>query len=323
MLNDLSFVWPWMALLWPLPWLVRRFWPARPTSFALAIPDAPSAATAGTTPGATPAPFWAWLGWTALVLAALRPQLAGEPIALPSEGRDIMLAVDISGSMNEEDVVWNGRVLSRLEVVQAAAGEFLRGRRGDRIGLVLFGETAHLYTPLSLDTATAADMLSEVEVGLAGQKTAIGDALAIAIEHLLDASVAEERVIVLLTDGENNAGDISPEKAASLAGEAGIRIHTIGLDGEQRNRRGLFDALTRRGVDAAQLQRIAELAAGRSFVARGGRSLQEVYTELDRIEARPVAEEVRLPPQGMYWIPLLVGFLFGFPALFAARWRSA
>ncbi len=313
MLSSISFAWPWMALIWPLPWLIRRLWPARATPFALVIPHAPESLAAGTTPGASPVPIWAWLAWTALVLAALRPQMAGEPVSLPAEGRDIMLAVDISGSMNEEDVVWNGQVRSRLEVVQAAAGEFLRGRRGDRIGLVLFGETAHLYTPLSLDTATAADMLDEVEVGLAGQKTAIGDALAIAIEHLLDASQADERVIVLLTDGENNAGDISPEKAASLAGEAGIRIHTIGLDGEQSGRRGLFDALTRRGVDAGQLQRIAELGHGQSFVARGGQSLQEVYAQLDRIEAKPVAEEIRLPPQNWYWVPLLAAFLLGLP----------
>lgn len=313
MLSDISFVWPWMALAWPLPWLVRRFAPARATAFALAVPSAPTDLAPANAPGAAAVPVWAWLAWTALVIAALRPEIAGEPVVLPAEGRDIMLAVDISGSMNEEDVVWNGQVRSRLAVVQAAAGDFLRGRRGDRIGLVLFGESAHLYTPLSLDTITAADMLHEVEVGLAGQKTAIGDALAIAIEHLLDASEADERVIVLLTDGENNAGDISPEKAASLAGEAGIRIHTIGLDGEGAGRRGLFDALTRRGVDARQLQRIAELADGRSFVARGGRSLQEVYTELDRIEARPVAEEVRLPPRSGYWLPLLAALLLSLP----------
>lgn len=313
--QELHFVWPWLAVLWPMPWVLRRTLPAAATNFALSIPGAPETLTGADKPRVDRISFWAILAWTALILAAMRPEASGEPILLPAEGRDIMLAVDISGSMSEDDVFWEGRVQSRLQAVQGAAGEFLSGRAGDRIGLVLFGESAHLYTPLSRDTATAAEMLSEVEVGLAGQKTAIGDALAIAVQHLLDASDADERVIILLTDGENNAGDISPEKAASLAKEAGMRIHTIALDGEQRARRSLFDSLTRRGVDIQQLERIAELGNGRSFVARGGRSLQEVYRLLDEIEARPVSEEIRLPPKAYYWLPLLAALLLSLPAL--------
>lgn len=313
-LNGLHWAWPWMALMLPLPWLLRWLAPARPTPFALAATDLPEGMP-DAAPGHVRPPLWAALSWIFLVVAAMNPQSAGEAVSIPAEGRDLMLAVDISGSMNEEDVVWDGRVRSRLMAVQSAAGEFLRGRDGDRIGLVLFGETAHLYTPLSLDTATAADMLREVEVGLAGQKTAIGSALAVAIEHLLDASDAEERVIVLLTDGENNAGEITPDHAADLAAQANIRIHTIGLDGERRSRRGLFDSLTRRGVDTDQLRRIAQRGGGQAFIARGGESLAEVYAQLDRIEPRAIAEELRLPPNYLYWLALLASAICALPFL--------
>lgn len=313
--SEIHFAWPWLAAAWPLPWLIRRLTPALATTFALQVPGAPVDSTPTATPRSGRIPIWAILAWSVLVLAAMRPEATGDPIMLPAEGRDIMLAVDISGSMSEEDVFWDGRVQSRLNAVQGAAGEFLQGRVGDRIGLVLFGESAHLYTPLSRDTATAAEMLREVEVGLAGQKTAIGDALAIAVQHLLDASEADDRVIVLLTDGENNAGDISPEKAASLAREAGMRIHTIALDGEQRSRRSIFDTLTRRGADIQQLELIAKLGNGRNFIARGGRSLQEVYDALDEIEARPIGEEVRLPPRAYYWLLLILALALSLPAL--------
>lgn len=309
MLSGLEWAWPWVGLIWPLPLLLRWLSRHRLSPHALSIPGGPAVEPFDSRP--TP-PGMPWLGlvaWTLLLLAAMRPEEAGEPMQLPAEGRDLMLAVDISGSMSEQDVRWEGRRVDRLQVVQAAAGEFLRGRQGDRVGLVLFGESAHLYTPLSLDTATAADMLREVEVGLAGQKTAIGDALAVALEHLLDASQNPEKVIVLLTDGENNAGDVPPEKAASLAAQAGVRIHTIGLASEVRAG-GMLGAFMRGGIDNAQLQKLAQLGQGRSFIAEGGQALRAVYAELDRIEARAVAEEIRLPPQPLYWWPLLGAALF-------------
>lgn len=319
---ELSFAWPWMALLLPLPWLLRRRRPAHARAQALHMPGAPLERIVATTPGIELPPWWLLLAWVLLVVAVMRPYSAGEPVIIPADGRDLMLVVDISGSMTEEDVTWNGRITNRLRAVQGAAGAFLEGRVGDRIGLVLFGETAHLYTPLSRDTVSAADMLREVEVGLAGQKTAIGDALAVAVEHLLDASSADERVIVLLTDGENNAGRITPERAASLAAQSGMRLHTIGLDGEAIGRRGLFDSLNRRGVDGAQLQALADLGGGRSFIARGGDALAEVYAELDRIEPKAVADEVRLPDAHWYWVPLLGSLLLLLPGVWQRTARE-
>ncbi len=313
-LASLHFAWPALALLAPLPWLLRRLLPPQSTPYALPLPGVPLEAAQGRPSAGGRLPWPLVLVWLALLLAAMRPQLPGEAIALPAEGRDLLLAVDISGSMNEQDVLWQGQVRSRLQVVQAAAGAFLERRRGDRIALVLFGESAYLYTPLSLDTATAAEMLREVEVGLAGQKTAIGDALAIGLEHLLDNSAARERVIILLTDGENNAGAIAPLKAAELAADAQIRIHTIGLAGEARGR-GLLGRLGGSGVDRELLDRLAQRSGGQSFVARGGDSLRRVYEELDRIEPEPVAEETRLPPRALYWLPLLCALLAALPLL--------
>lgn len=312
--QELSWVWPWLALLWPTPWLLRRLLnsaaPSEQPVSALRLPGLPSDLGAARTTDSQPTPWLLWLCWSLVVVALMRPVLPADPIRLPAEGRDLMLAVDLSGSMNEQDVIWDGAVRTRLQAVQAAAGEFLRSRRGDRIGLVLFGETAHLYTPLSLDTPTAADMLREAEVGLAGEKTAIGDALAVATEHLLDASQADERVIVLLTDGENNAGQLTPEQAAQLAADAGIRIHTIGLSGDQPRGRGLFGRLLGSGLDREQLQRLATIGGGISLVAQGGDSLAEVYAQLNRIEPQAIAEEYRLPPREFFWWPLVAALLF-------------
>ena len=311
--SDLSWAWPWLGLIWPLPWLLGKL--RNPASVvqrpvpALRLPGLPASLGAAHHRDHNQRPWLLWLSWSMLLLAVMRPVLPADPVRLPAQGRDLMLAVDLSGSMNEQDVIWDGAVRTRLQAVQAAAGEFLRSRSGDRIGLVLFGETAHLYTPLSLDTETAADMLREAEVGLAGEKTAIGDALAVATEHLLDASQADERVIVLLTDGENNAGRLTPEQAAQLAADAGIRIHTIGLSGDQPRGRGLFGRLLGSGLDREQLETLANIGGGISLIAQGGASLAEVYEQLNRIEPQAVAEEFRLPPREFFWWPLLGALL--------------
>lgn len=305
---ELSWSWPWLGLIAPLPWLLAKLRPrtsAQPTAPALRLPGLPATLGHAETIDQHQRPWLLWLCWGLLLLALMRPVLPADPVRLPAEGRDLMLAVDLSGSMNEQDVVWDGAIRTRLQAVQAAAGDFLRSRSGDRIGLVLFGETAHLYTPLSLDTETAADMLREAEVGLAGEKTAIGDALAVATEHLLDASKADERVIVLLTDGENNAGQLTPEQAAQLAADAGIRIHTIGLSGDQPRGRGLFGRLLGSGLDREQLQKLANIGGGISLIAQGGDSLAEVYDQLNRIEPQAIAEEFRLPAREFFWWPLL------------------
>jgi Ca-activated chloride channel family protein len=233
--------------------------------------------------------------WLLLVLAAARPQWIGEPLPLPLAGRDLMLAVDISGSMVEEDMVIGARVTDRLTAVKAVAGDFIERREGDRIGLILFGQQAYLQTPLTFDRETARTLLFEAAIGLAGRETAIGDAIGLAVKRLRDQP-AEQRVLIPLTDGANTAGAIAPDKAAELAAEAGVRIYTIGIGSDRRGPFGM--SLGRNPLDERTLKAIAEQTGGRYFRARDLRELQSIYALLDELEPveseqegfRPVAE---------------------------------
>jgi Ca-activated chloride channel family protein len=277
---------PWALLLLPLPLVLRRWLPpARSGAVgALRVPffAALMEQRRTRTRAARRWPAWAGIAaWGLLVLAAARPQWVGEPVALPLAGRDLMLAVDISGSMREQDMVIGGRVVDRLTAVKAVAGDFIERREGDRIGLILFGQQAYLQTPLTFDRDTARTLLFEAAVGLAGRETAIGDAIGIAVKRLRDADT-DERVLILLTDGANTAGTIGPQKAAELAAQAGVRIHTIGVGGDPRSAFGL--TLGRNPLDESTLQAIARTTGGRYFRARDVDDLQAIYAMLDELE---------------------------------------
>lgn len=279
----LSLHWPWLLLLLPLPWLVSRLLPAAPRGGAIQLPASITWRDSGVS-DAVRRPWLAWLCWGLLLLAAARPVWLGELVSLPASGRDIVVAVDLSGSMDERDISFRGRTVQRLAVVQAVAGDFIERREGDRLGLVLFGQNAYLQSPLSLDRATTRQLLEEAEVGLAGQKTAIGDALGLSIKHLLDAGRNQDRVVVLLTDGENNAGHLNPDKAAELAQQSQVRVHTIGFSGEQTVRMGPFIQRRQSPIDAKTLQRVADMTGGRFFAAQSVAELEQIYALLDEIE---------------------------------------
>ncbi|AHF04129.1 von Willebrand factor A [Marichromatium purpuratum 984] len=292
----ISLAWPWALLALPLPLLARRLPPARRApGAALRLPPTllPEGLAGTASGGARPWRWLALLAWVLLVLASARPQWVGDPLGVPRSGRDLMLAVDISGSMEEPDYLLAGRRVSRLAVVQQLAGDFVRRREGDRLGLILFGSRAYLQTPLTFDRATVATLLAESVVGLAGRETAIGDAIALAVKRLREAP-AGERVLILLTDGENTAGHIAPLEAAALAAEAGVRVHVIGIGGGADGRLGgLGLRLLRqgRGFDPETLEAIAARTGGRFFSAGASEALEAVYDEIDRIE--PEAREAR------------------------------
>ncbi|MBK1648183.1 vWA domain-containing protein [Rhabdochromatium marinum] len=292
-------LWAFVAL--PLPLLVYLFLPRAPAleGAALRVPFYATLMQGRASQGTSaPASLRLWLAlliWLLLVIAAARPQWIGAPIPLPLAGRDLMLAVDISGSMVEEDMVIGARVTDRLTAVKAVAGDFIERRAGDRIGLILFGQQAYLQTPLTFDRETARTLLFEAAIGLAGKDTAIGDAIGLAVKRLRDQP-AEQRVLILLTDGANTAGAITPEKAAELAAEAGVRIYTIGVGADPRGPFGM--SLGRNPLDERTLKQIAEQTGGRYFRARDLRELQSIYALLDELEPvesqqegfRPVAE---------------------------------
>lgn len=310
----ISLAWPWVLVALPLPLLARRWLaPAPPrTGRALRLPfyhELPGAAAHGG--GAS---RWrrrvAWLVWILLVLAAARPQWLGEPIALPLAGRDLMLAVDVSGSMAQEDYQLDGRAVDRLSVVKAVAGRFIERRAGDRLGLVLFGSRAYVQTPLTYDRDTVRAMLDEAVIGLAGRETAIGDAIALAVKRLREQPEGK-RVLILLTDGANTAGNIAPLVAARVAAQVGVRIYTIGIGGGPVGVRTPFGTLLQQGsdLDPASLQAIAKATGGRYFQATDAAQLESVYDELDRLEPTVRDSRSYRPMQALFMWPAAAALL--------------
>ncbi|MEO6264578.1 MAG: VWA domain-containing protein [Luteimonas sp.] len=286
-----GFAWPWLLLALPLPWLLRWLLPpVRSAAAALRVPyghrlDAIASKTGharGRGVGAL-----AWLAWALLCVAAARPQQLGEPIQPPQAGRDLMLAVDLSGSMGDEDMALGGGVVDRLTAAKAVLADFLDRRAGDRVGLLVFGDKAYALTPLTLDLDSVREQLDDSVVGLAGRATAIGDAIGLAVKRLR-SQPAEQRVLILLTDGVNTAGILDPIKAAELARDEGVRIHAIAFGGEGAGLSVFGIPLHLPGggedTDEATLQRIAKLTGGKAFRARDTEQLAGIYAEIDRLE---------------------------------------
>lgn len=279
---------PWALAALPLPLIVRRLLPAaRERGGALRVPFFRALAEASAQDGGSSrrgifVVALKTLAWALLVVAAAQPQWVGPPQAVPTQGRDLMLALDLSESMRTPDFVVGGRAVDRFRVVRAVARDFTLNRTGDRVGLVLFGTRAFLQAPLTPDLATVAKLLDDSEVGLAGQATAIGDALGLAVKHLHERPDGE-RVLVLLSDGESNAGVLDPKRAAELARDAGVRVYTIGVGTGNGNRRAQRRPVNG-AADEATLREIAATTGGRYFRADDTESLVGVYREIDALE---------------------------------------
>ena len=306
--------WPWLIALLPLPWVLRYVLPeARQRDMqALKVPW--FGVVAGERRSWLRRPALAALAalvWLLLIAAAVRPQWVGEIDTLPVTGRDLLLAVDISGSMDTQDMVLENRVVNRLVAVKQVAGEFIQRRRGDRVGLILFGSRAYLQTPLTFDTETTATLLGEAEIGLAGRETAIGDAIGLAVKRLREDS-ASDRVLILLTDGANTSGEVQPLQAAEFAAREGLTIYTVGVGADEMMVRDFFGSRVvnpSADLDEETLQTIAERTGGRYFRARDAAGLAEIYRLLDELE--PVesdVESIRPVDELFYW-PLGLAYL--------------
>jgi Ca-activated chloride channel family protein len=218
--------------------------------------------------------------WIGLVTALAGPRVADSVAALPASGRDIMLALDLSGSMTKQDFELDGAPVSRLDLVKHVGTELIRRRDGDRIGLVVFGETALVASPLSFDIRAVARSLNEMEIGLVGRSTAIGEGLGLALKRLAD-STSPSRVVVLLSDGANNAGSADPAAVASLANRLGVRIYTIGLGVDDTTTNpNTYDA-----VDFDALRRVAQIGGGSAFRARTGADLDAAARAIEELAA--------------------------------------
>ncbi len=305
------FVWPWLLTLLPLPLLIRWLLPAHhPTEqAALKVPFLADFSV-GQTMTSSQAKQWplllAAIAWLLLVLACTRPQYLGEPIEQAVSGRDLMLAVDLSGSMEEQDFMINNKPVDRLTASKWVAGDFINRRVGDRIGLILFGTQAYLQTPLTFDRKTVLTLLNESVIGLAGENTAIGDAIGLAVKRLKNQA-ANSCVLILMTDGANTAGEIAPLKAAELAAASHLKIYTIGIGADEMIVRSLFGnrkVNPSRDLDENTLVKIAESTGGRYFRARNADELNNIYMLLDKLEPVEKDKQYFRPRSELYIWPL-------------------
>lgn len=325
--------WPWVLALLPVPFLVRALAPAVPLrrAGALRVPfydgvagiDGGARAT-GRRRRAVLATMT--LAWTALVVAAARPQWVGEPMPLPAEGRDLMLVTDLSGSMARDDFTLGGLPTDRLTVVKQVADDFIGRREGDRVGLVLFGTRPYLQAPLTFDRPTVRTLLDEAEVGIAGDETAIGDALGMAVMRLRDRP-AESRVVILLTDGASNAGAVEPLEAARIAAEEGIRVYTIGVGADAVAVPGVFGQRIvnpSADLDEKTLAEIADLTGGAYFRARNVEGLASIYRRIDELEPASAEPLYLRPTRELFPWPLGVALALslGLGAALAQPWQG-
>lgn len=311
-----SFAWPWMIVLLALPVLVRLLGPRAKIENAPRVPEIffphvdrlkacfPVQGHGGKNGRAIG--FVLGLLWLCLTCALMRPQLVDQFIPLQSTGYDLMLAVDLSGSMQALDYTKDGAQISRLEIVKSVVGDFISRRQGDRVGLILFGSMAYQHVPLTLDTPSVRKMLDNTMVGEAGDTTAIGDAIALAVQNLRHRP-EKSRVIILLTDGGDNASVIPPLAAANLARQYGIRIYAIGV-----GRQGLVPmpgqygqiVLTQFDLDEGLLQKIAKLTGGNYFRAADTKALQNIYGQINKLERTQAGNRSYLIRRPLYRYPL-------------------
>ncbi|KLD63299.1 vWA domain-containing protein [Dyella japonica] len=297
---------PWLLLVLPLPLLV--WWllpPYGERTRAVRVPffDELTKATGQTPARGAVVLRGNWLRrvlaplcWVLVVLALAGPQHLEPPIERTESARDLLLAIDLSGSMATPDFVDpQGQRIDRLSAVKGVVDDFIAHRTTDRIGLIVFGTNAFPQAPLSLDHVAVRELLDELRVGMAGEQTAIGDAIGVAVK-MTEHSQQRERVLILLTDGNDTAGRIPADKAAEIAKAGHIVIHTIGIGdpaakGENR-------------VDLEALQRIASATGGRSFRGENREQLADIYALLDRVTPSKVKHSVYRPKLKLYYVPL-------------------
>ena len=322
-----DFAWPWVFWLLPLPWLMRILLPVADSGepvlkvgFLAELEGLSRRRARINLPGWRQQLPYVLL-WLLLLSAAARPQWLGPPLPVASSGRDLLVAVDVSGSMDYPDMQWQGDDVSRLTLVKNLLGDFLENRKGDRVGLILFGSRAYLQAPLTFDRRTVHTWLDDAQVGIAGKNTAIGDAIGLALKRLRQRPT-QSRVLILVTDGANNAGEIHPLTAARLAALEHVRIYTVGIgaDPDQESAIGLPGVNPSLDLDEATLKDIASVTEGAYFRAHDGAELQQIGATLDKLE--PVAQqptEAR-PAQPLYSWPLAAALLMSMLLVTREHW---
>lgn len=310
-----EFEWPWVGLAILLP-LIARLLPRKPQPLGSALRVADISAYVyndkSQTTSRTNAIRWiiALLAYATLTLAAMRPVLVGEQIDIPLEGRDLMMAIDISGSMREDDMRLNGRLISRIGATKRVAIDFIEKRIGDHLGLIVFAAYPYLQTPLTFDRKSLIENIAKAQLGDADdlrnniQGTSIGDAIGLAVKRLRETDT-DDKTLILLTDGEDTASKVPPIKAAELAAKNGLKIYTIGIGA---NRRSFFD-FGGSGLDEKTLKEVAKLTDGKYFRARNAEELNEIYRLIDQLEPIESDNMSFKPRQTLFYYPLAISLL--------------
>jgi len=319
-----EFHWPWMALLLLLPLLARLLWPRAPSEQHEAVEGTQTTllhpmlghlqSAFDTRKPRQPLSVHLHTGllyllWAALVVALMRPQWLEPHTENRTAGYDLMLAVDTSRSMTALDFTLNDEQVSRMQVVKGVVSQFIKGRAGDRVGLVIFGSQAYVLSPLTFDRDAVDKLLNELVPAIAGPATAMGDAMGLGVKKLRERPEGS-RVLILVTDGKNEGGIIPPLKAAELARQEGIKIYTIGV-GSDETRVRMLDADMRSyvwaeglGFDEATLKEIARITGGAYFRATDTEALEKIYQRIGELEKTEAESRTLFIPRPLYPWPL-------------------
>lgn len=246
------------------------------------------------------------LSWIFLILALMQPEKVDQFKKVHNKGYDLMLAVDISGSMQAVDLSTSSKIISRIDATKEVVSQFVRARDKDRVGLITFGQNAYLHVPLTLDTAAAARMLNDIAIGMAGNGTAIGDAIGLAV-RTLRTRPDDSKVLVLLTDGADNSSSIPPLEAAKLAKQYGIRIYTVGIGKKGPvpfpNNFGGY-SFVETDMDEDLLKQIAEMTSGSYYLATDKKALESIYKQIDTLEKTEVEQSIHFIREPLFQYPL-------------------
>ena len=320
------FIWPISFLFLLLPVLIYYLLPAKKNTFsgvALKVPffNQLKQYELSTPPAqkAKSARFFFVLAWICFVVSSARPVWYPNTSALPLQTRNIVLSLDVSESMSEVDFQLNNKQVDRLTAVKYVVNEFLKERENDNISLVLFGDEALTYAPLSYDKKTLQSLVDEIGFSIAGNMTALGDGLALAVQNALKVP-AETRTIILLSDGYATAGDISVQEAIHLAQKHKIKVYTIGI-GSPNSVQSFFGMpiTVSSNLDEKTLQYIADATSGQYFLAQTTDHLKDIYKIIDTLEQDDSTAQSIRPRKELFFIPLLFGLIFMFIALLKRR----
>jgi Ca-activated chloride channel family protein len=321
----IEFAWPWAFAALPLP--LVAWWLLPPYREERASVQIPFFARVAEATGQVPQKgavvqhrlplqmIVACIVWLLIVAALARPQWVGDPISHDISARDMMLAIDISGSMNQTDFQSaDKQMLQRLAGVKQVVDAFVARRKGDRVGLILFGSRAYIQAPFTQDLTTIQSLLDQTEVGMAGKQTAIGDAIGLSIKAF-DQSKAQQKMLILLTDGNDTASRVPPAHAADIAQQRGLAIYTIGV--------GNPDAAGENRVDLETLRTVAATTGGAFFRAENGEDLERIYADIERLAPVKLQTETWRPKLPLHQWPLGAAVLLGLATWLLLLVRSA